>query len=122
MTTGRAVDDRDAKVGAAVVLLRGSLSQQRLADRMRERGWKWSQATVWTVESGVRPLRLAEAADLAEILDSPIGDILEADLELAAAEREVEKARVALIAAAARHQLAETALIHLRQDRTAERP
>lgn len=44
------------------------MSQQALADRMRERGWKWSQATVWAVEKGERPLRLAEAMDLAQIL------------------------------------------------------
>jgi hypothetical protein len=35
---------------------------------MRERGWKWSQATVWSVERGDRPLRLAEAEDLAGVL------------------------------------------------------
>jgi hypothetical protein len=35
---------------------------------MRERGWKWSQATVWSVEKGERPLRLSEATDLAEVL------------------------------------------------------
>ena len=35
---------------------------------MRERGWRWAQATVWNVEKGERPLRLAEAEDLASIL------------------------------------------------------
>lgn len=44
------------------------MSQQALADLMRARGWKWSQATVWAVEKGERPLRLAEATDLAELL------------------------------------------------------
>lgn len=42
---------------------------------MRTRGWKWSQATVWAVEKGERPLRLAEAEDLVSILrqESPLG-------------------------------------------------
>jgi transcriptional regulator with XRE-family HTH domain len=37
------------------------LTQDELATRMRERGYKWSKATVWAVESGERPLKLAEA-------------------------------------------------------------
>lgn len=36
---------------------------------MRERGHRWSQATVWNVERGERPLRLSEANSLAEILE-----------------------------------------------------
>jgi len=44
------------------------MSQQSLATAMRERGWRWSQATVWAVESGERPLRITEAADVVEIL------------------------------------------------------
>lgn len=39
---------------------------------MRDMGWKWSQATVWSVESGKRPLRLAEAQDVASILEVPL--------------------------------------------------
>lgn len=35
---------------------------------MRMRGHKWSQATVWAVEKGERGVRLAESADLAEVL------------------------------------------------------
>lgn len=36
---------------------------------MQKRGWKWSQATVWAIEKGERPLRLAEAADLEDLLN-----------------------------------------------------
>ena len=58
----------NTRIGAAVHALRGPASQQSVADAMRHRGWRWSQATVWSVETGRRPLRLAEARDLAEIL------------------------------------------------------
>lgn len=44
------------------------MSQQALADAMRELGHKWSQATVWSVERGNRPLRLVEANDLRTVL------------------------------------------------------
>lgn len=42
------------------------LSQQELADKMRAAGFKWSQATVWSVESGERPLRISEAIAVAQ--------------------------------------------------------
>ncbi len=45
------------------------MSQKELAERMRDLGWKWSQSTVWSIEKGERPLRLAEAQDLLPIFD-----------------------------------------------------
>lgn len=45
------------------------MSQADVARAMKERGFKWSQATVWAVEKGDRPLRLSEAQHLAEILN-----------------------------------------------------
>lgn len=62
------VSERDESIGENLALLRGQRSQQWVADEMRSRGHKWSQATVWAVEKGDRPLRLTEAEDLAEIL------------------------------------------------------
>lgn len=56
----------DDAIGRALRTLRGGRSQQELAEEMRSRGWKWTQATVWGVESAKRPLRLAEAQDLAD--------------------------------------------------------
>lgn len=59
---------RDELIGANLQRLRmAGTSQQALADAMKERGWKWSQATVWSVEKGERPIRLAEALDLVDI-------------------------------------------------------
>lgn len=63
------MSERDELIGKSVAKLRGELSQKEVADRMKGRGWKWSQATVWSVEKGDRPLRLAEAHDLAAVLN-----------------------------------------------------
>lgn len=59
----------DAAVGQQVRESREAslLSQQDVAAIMRTRGYKWSQATVWSVESGERPLRYTESLELAEI-------------------------------------------------------
>lgn len=59
----------DAQIGRNVARARGAMSQKDLALLMRQRGHKWSQATVWNVERGERPLRLSEANALAEILE-----------------------------------------------------
>ena len=68
--------NQDVKIGNAVLLLRGDRSQQSVAAAMRERGWKWSQSTVWSVETGERPLRLSEAEDLASVLGASTFDLL----------------------------------------------
>lgn len=62
----------DRTIGENVVTLRGEMSQKALADAMRERGHKWSQATVWAVEKGDRPLKLTEANDLAGVLGTDV--------------------------------------------------
>ncbi len=68
--------DRNVEIGRKVATVRKSrATQQRVADGMRRYGHKWSQATVWQVENGVRPLRFAEAVDLATILDCHLADI-----------------------------------------------
>ncbi len=60
--------DADKRIGRAVLIARGEMTQQAVAAEMKRRGWKWSQATVWSIEAGERPLRLAEAEELADIL------------------------------------------------------
>lgn len=67
----------DALIGRNVARLRGDRAQQWLADEMRKRGWRWSQATVWSVEQGTRPLRLAEAQALASIMKVPLQRLFE---------------------------------------------
>ena len=66
------MSDRDARIGARLQELRGDLSQAALGEAMLKRGHKWSQATVWAVESGKRPMRMSEAIDIAEILEIPV--------------------------------------------------
>lgn len=51
----------DKVIGNNLKTLRGSMSQEELASKMRDSGFKWSKATVWSVEQGQRPLRLTEA-------------------------------------------------------------
>lgn len=58
----------DAQIGENLVALRGRMSQKDLAAAMKSLGWRWSQATVWSIEKGERPLRFAEASDLAQVL------------------------------------------------------
>jgi hypothetical protein len=57
----------DAEIGRNVTRLRGGGSQKDLADAMRKKGFRWSQATVWAVEKGERPLRLTEAEALGQV-------------------------------------------------------
>lgn len=58
----------DKQIGQNLQQLRGARSQKEIAEAMTELGWKWSQTTVWSVEQGKRPLRLAEAEDLVRVL------------------------------------------------------
>lgn len=73
------MSDTDARIGKRLGVLRGEMSQANLAAAMAERGHRWSQATVWSVETAKRPLRLAEAEDVAEILDAAVVDLLARD-------------------------------------------
>src|SRR5690625_3142015 len=69
----RSMTTDDERIGQNVATLRGDRSQKSIAEAMQEAGGhKWSQATVWSVEKGQRPLRLTEAIDLARILGRPV--------------------------------------------------
>ena len=61
--------EEDELIGRNVARYREPRSQADVAKAMRDRGWKWAQNTVSAVEQGERPLRLAEAIDLANILE-----------------------------------------------------
>lgn len=58
------MDTRDERIGKNILSLRGGMSQKEVAEKMAARGWKWSQATVWSVEAGKRPIKFAEAVDI----------------------------------------------------------
>lgn len=70
------MSDTDARIGQRLQELRGNMSQAALGEAMVRRGHKWSQATVWSVETGKRPIRLAEAADVADALGKSVQDLL----------------------------------------------
>jgi transcriptional regulator with XRE-family HTH domain len=46
----------------------GNLSQEELAQRMTERGFGFTQATIWKIESGQRPVKASELLALADAL------------------------------------------------------
>ncbi len=48
----------------------GNISQDELAQRMADRGFGFSQATIWKIESGQRPVRASELVALADSLGS----------------------------------------------------
>lgn len=60
----------DERVGVNLRAYReaAGLSQEELAQRMVERGFGFSQATVWKIESGHRPIKISEAVALADAL------------------------------------------------------
>jgi transcriptional regulator with XRE-family HTH domain len=72
------IDDR---VGVNLRAYRDAagLSQEELAQRMAERGFGFSQATVWKIESGNRPIKISEAVALADALDLRAWDSLTQD-------------------------------------------
>lgn len=76
----------DAAIGRNVARLRGAKTQQEIADAMRGAGFKWSQATMWSVEKGERPVRLAEAQVLAGVFDCSLERLLASDVDSDVAE------------------------------------
>jgi transcriptional regulator with XRE-family HTH domain len=62
----------DQQIGSHLVRLRGDMSQRELARRLRDRGLNWTHLTVASVERGERPLRVAEAIEVAhELREEP---------------------------------------------------
>ena len=70
--------DIDANIAANVRAYReaAGLSQEELAQRMADRGFPFTQATVWKVERGQRPVRAGELIALRDLF----GRILVTDL------------------------------------------
>lgn len=65
----------DAAIGQNVAILRGSRTQKMIADGMRDLGFKWTQTTVWEVESGKRSLKAKETRALAEVLNTHVQNL-----------------------------------------------
>jgi transcriptional regulator with XRE-family HTH domain len=62
--------DIDQNIAANLRIYRetGNISQDELAQRMADRGFGFSQATIWKIESGQRPVRASELIALADSL------------------------------------------------------
>lgn len=75
------MSDRDEAIGQNLARFRGERTQQDIADAMRSMGYKWSQATVWAVEKGERPIRLTEAMDIARELRVDLSDLFSTERE-----------------------------------------
>jgi transcriptional regulator with XRE-family HTH domain len=104
---------------------RNGLSQEELAQRMSERGFGFSQATVWKIESGQRPVKISEAVALSDVLDlrwmdlTAEPDVSRHHAELAAANRSAHHAYAAIKEAATTYLRAQIDLsltIRLAQD------
>lgn len=116
MTTG------DEQIGRNLAQLRGEMSQKELAAEMRRRGWKWSQATVWSIEKGERPLRLTEAQEVAAIFEADLWllTLEEATLRATRRVRRVELAERALREAIQEYDEARFNLAHELDDATSD--
>ncbi|MDP5226640.1 MULTISPECIES: hypothetical protein [Arthrobacter] len=86
----------DKQIGKNLATLRGERSQQDVASQMRALGYKWSQATVWAVEKGERPLKVVEAVALAGLFSKTLDDLLSSDTSFDLALDELESAIAAL--------------------------
>lgn len=100
--------DRNVAANVRAYRERGELSQEELALRMSERGFGFSQATIWKIESGQRTVKISEAVALSEALGLPGWRDLAQEPEISrhyaqldAANRRVYQAYGALKAAAA---------------------
>jgi transcriptional regulator with XRE-family HTH domain len=85
-----------------------ALSQDELAQRMTERGFGFTQATVWKIEQGKRAVRIAEAIALVDALGLPswmdltrTPHVFRHDVQLQAAHRRAGAAYAAIKAATA---------------------
>lgn len=70
MTRALSPSELERNVSTNVRRLRETrgISQEDLAQRMADRGHAFSQATIWKIEQGKRPLKMTEAIALAEEL------------------------------------------------------
>lgn len=99
--------DHNIAVNVRELRERSGLSQDELAQRMTDRGFGFSQATIWKIESKQRPVKVSEAAALGNALELRSWTYLTArpevsrhHAELEAANRNAYQAYEALKAAA----------------------
>ena len=66
----------DKMIGRNVRNLRGSMTMEMLAAKMRDLGHKWTKITVHNIETGERQLRMKEAVDLADCVGADAASVV----------------------------------------------
>ena len=66
---GYAFIDRNISANLRMYREAGNISQEELAQRMTDRGFGFSQATIWKIENGQRPVKASELVALADSLE-----------------------------------------------------
>jgi transcriptional regulator with XRE-family HTH domain len=61
--------DRNISANLRIYREAGNISQEELAQRMTDRGFGFSQATIWKIENGQRPVKASELVALADSLE-----------------------------------------------------
>lgn len=72
--TMSSIDDK--MIGRNVRNLRGNMTMEMLAAKMRDLGHKWTKITVHNIETGDRQLRMKEAVDLAECVGADAASVV----------------------------------------------
>lgn len=105
--------DIDPNIAANVRAYREAcgVSQEELAGRVADRDFPFSQATIWKVENGQRPLKAAELVAVADALEirSPISLTLQPD----AARHLIDLQRASAHASAVWHAVKDAAAAYL---------
>ena len=118
---GFASIDKNIAVNVRAYREAGNLSQDELAQRMTDRGFGFTQATIWKIESGQRPVRASELLALADALggvqlpptDLTVNpDFARHDARMAQAHREAAAAYRRLNQAAAAYLEAQIQLLY----------
>ncbi|WP_338856961.1 helix-turn-helix transcriptional regulator [Gordonia hongkongensis] len=73
----------DEQIGSRIVQLRDQRgwNQGQLAEALRASGLNWSQGTLSKVETGTRPVRLAEVSVLVDVLQAKVDDLIDLDVD-----------------------------------------
>jgi transcriptional regulator with XRE-family HTH domain len=85
-------------------------SQDQAARRMRPYGYTWNQTMISKIESGTRPLRVNELADLADLYGVLVSQLMTPQMPLDEVEAELAELEPALGEAEARLSAAEDVL------------
>ncbi|MBT1177598.1 helix-turn-helix transcriptional regulator [Bifidobacterium callimiconis] len=67
------MNDKNVQIGKNLERLRRNVSRDVLAAKMCDKGYRWSRATVFNIETGERALKLQEAIDVLDCLGLGVG-------------------------------------------------